>query len=532
MFKVFLAEDEIVVREGLRNNIAWEQYGFTCVGDAADGEMALPLIRQLKPDLLITDIKMPFMDGLALCDFVRKELPDTHIIIISGYDDFKYAQQAISKGVDEYLLKPITRSVMAGVLSELQRKLENEREMKDYMLKFRQETREYEQFARRRFFERLVQGKLSAEEIYRGAEDLDADITARCYNIVMLSLHEPNPALANDYTNGTSELQDQLVQYITCCPEFLLFRWNLNTYAILIKGEPEGIDEATARCIENIARRCGEVNGAAWYVAAGEPVERLSSLPLCFSTASRILSYSYLCPSQHILTTDSINELKRGVSDDMEDSVIDPEQIKLFLANGETEEVDEFVGRLLSQVSENVLNSFLFCQYLCITACFAASGYIESIGCDQKLLPRPDISKSTDLNLPETVQAYVKSVLRTAIELRENEYSKRYRDMLQKAMDFINENFADAELSLNRVAKEINISPNYFSAVFSQEVGQTFTEYLTNCRMEEARRLLRGSSMRSSEIAEAVGYKDPHYFSFLFRKIQGCTPRDYRNNKI
>lgn len=98
MFKVFLVEDEIVVREGLRNNIAWEQYGFSCVGDAGDGETALPLIRQLKPELVITDIKMPFMDGLALSAFVRRELPDTHIVILSGYDDFKYAQQAISMG--------------------------------------------------------------------------------------------------------------------------------------------------------------------------------------------------------------------------------------------------------------------------------------------------------------------------------------------------------------------------------------------------------------------------------------------------
>lgn len=531
MFKVFLAEDEIVVREGLRNNIAWEQYGFTCVGDAADGEMALPLIRQLKPDLLITDIKMPFMDGLALSAFVRRELPDTHIIIISGYDDFKYAQQAISMGVDEYLLKPITRANMAGILASLQKKLEDEREMKDYMLKFRQETQEYEQFARRRFFEKLVQGKLSAQEIYQGAEALGIDITARSYNIVMLSLHDPEPAAAKSYADSTAELQEQLVQYVTCCDDFLLFRWNLTTYAILIKGEPENIKEATERCVENLSRRCLDAKGAAWYVAAGSPVERLSALPLCFSQASRILSYSYLCPERHILTTDCIDELKTVVSTDMEDSAIDPEQIRVFLANGESEEVDDFVSRLLSKVSDNVLNSFLFCQYLCITVCFAATGYIESIGGDPKKLPRPDISKPNNLNLSDTVREYLCAVLRCALELRQSEYSKRYRDMLRQALAFIDKNYADDGLSLNRVAKEVNISPNYFSAVFSQEVGETFTEYLTARRMDEARRLLRGTTMRSSEIAEAVGYKDPHYFSFLFKKTQGCTPRDFRGGK-
>ena len=114
MLKVFLAEDETLIREGLRDNIPWEQYGYRFVGEAADGEMALPLIRKTKPDVLITDIKMPFMDGLSLSRIVREELPRTKIIIISGYDDFEYAREAISIGVDQYLLKPVTRGCSAA----------------------------------------------------------------------------------------------------------------------------------------------------------------------------------------------------------------------------------------------------------------------------------------------------------------------------------------------------------------------------------------------------------------------------------
>ena len=109
MLKVFLVEDESVIRDGLRDNIPWEQYGFRFVGEAADGEMALPLIRKARPDVLITDIKMPFMDGLSLSRIVSKEFPEMKIIIISGYDDFEYARQAIEVGVDQLLLKPITR---------------------------------------------------------------------------------------------------------------------------------------------------------------------------------------------------------------------------------------------------------------------------------------------------------------------------------------------------------------------------------------------------------------------------------------
>ena len=133
MLKVFLVEDESVVREALRDNIPWQQYGYRFVGEAGDGEMALPLIRKTVPDVLITDIKMPFMDGLALSHIVKSEYPDMKIIIISGYDDFGYARQAITEGVDEYILKPITRRSLQKALSEIREKIEAEQEQKNYV---------------------------------------------------------------------------------------------------------------------------------------------------------------------------------------------------------------------------------------------------------------------------------------------------------------------------------------------------------------------------------------------------------------
>ncbi len=152
MLKVFLVEDESVVREGLRDNIPWQQYGYEFVGEASDGEMALPLIQKTKPDVLLTDIKMPFMDGLSLSKLVHQEFPDMKIIIISGYDDFEYARGAILVGAEQYLLKPITRAAMQKVLAELKTKIETEREQKNYQERFQSEAREYEQFSRTDFF--------------------------------------------------------------------------------------------------------------------------------------------------------------------------------------------------------------------------------------------------------------------------------------------------------------------------------------------------------------------------------------------
>ena len=152
MLKVFLVEDETIVRENLRDHIMWQQYGYQFAGEASDGEMALPLIRRLKPDVLITDVKMPFMDGLSLSAIVRQEFPQMKIIIISGYNDFEYARQAIQAGVEQYLLKPVTRSSLQKALQETREKIEQQRVQEEYLEKFKEDMQMYEQFSRRNFF--------------------------------------------------------------------------------------------------------------------------------------------------------------------------------------------------------------------------------------------------------------------------------------------------------------------------------------------------------------------------------------------
>ena len=176
--KVFICEDESIVREGLRDMIPWEKYGFEFVGDAPDGEMALPMIRELKPDVLITDITMPFMDGLALSKVVISELPDIKIVIISGYSDFEYARQAIELGVEQYLLKPVTKADMIKALEGIRLKIVDENEQKKYLGKYEQEFKKFERFSHRAFFEKLVEGSLSVQEIYEEANNLHLNLSA------------------------------------------------------------------------------------------------------------------------------------------------------------------------------------------------------------------------------------------------------------------------------------------------------------------------------------------------------------------
>ncbi len=536
MFKVFLVEDEIVVREGIRKNIQWEQFGFLYAGDAPDGELALPLIREIQPDLLITDIKMPFMDGLALSELVRKELPRTKIVIISGYDDFSYAQRAIRMGVEQYLLKPIIKEKMVDLLMNLHKKMETEQQQREYLAMFQREAQEYEAFSRRRFFEQIVTGGLSVSEISETATALDISLNAPSYNILLFSLNsaEYNGSAPEGYTDALAEIQDRVTRYFVSRMDLLLFRWNITTQAALIKGTPEDIVQRTRECIEQIQNLCAEAGHEVnWHIAHGTPVPRLSALPICFMEASRILSYRYLCPEEHVLSESSVRNIRSSDAGTAEDEkkVIDRERVRCFLSGGTTEEIDSFVDQLLRGAGEANVPVPLICRYLAMTIYFAATEYLESIGCRTSEFWPQDLKPRDDISTPEETRQYARQVMQHSLMLRDHESKKQQRDLLVQAIGFIDKYYSDDTISLDRVAKKVNISPNYFSAMFSQEVGQTFVEYLTDRRIAEAKRLLRQTEMRASEIAFAVGFRDSHYFSFVFKKVTGSTPSEYRKGE-
>ena len=536
MLKVFLVEDESVIREGLRDSIPWQQYGFTLVGTASDGEVALPQIRKTRPDILITDIKMPFMDGLTLSKIVTEELPDTKTIIISGYDDFEYAQQAIAIGVEQYLLKPITKGALLKALRAIKERMEEAQERSDQNRKYQLDAREYEEYTRQLFFERLTGGALTVPQIYEQAKKLNIDLDASAYNIVLFVLM-PQASMA-EYSEPVARLQEELMQFFLRYSEFLPFRWHLMSYAVLIKGDASAIDGLTAQCVENIRRRCDMMRDACnWYVAVSRPVQRLSGLAECFSQANQILACRYLLPQQHVLTDQDMGISFRGTGgavslEALDVNKVDASVIRSFLETGDREEVPQFVDKYLGSLG-NAVQSLVFRQYLAMNVRFTAAIKVKSLGYSQEefLSELDGLGRVQDAVSAEELPSYLIKVLCRAIDFRDNRSKKQYRDVLRRAVQYIDQNFADENISLNAVAKAVNISANYFSAVFSQEMGMTFVEYLTQKRMDRARQLLRQTGKRSGEIAFEVGYRDPRYFSFIFKKTQGCTPSAYRSGE-
>lgn len=536
MLKVVLVEDESFIREGIRDTVPWEQYGYEFVGEAADGEMALSVIRKMRPDVLITDIKMPFMDGLSLCKIVREEFPKLKTIIISGYDDFEYARQAIALGVDQYLLKPITKTNIKNVLLELKDKIEQDMEQQDYQAQFNSEFHEYENFGRRRFFERMLEGELTVKEIYDEATKLSLEIMASKYNLLFFYSQEKNSNMTEAQRDDFARKQDEVLQYLLRNPQYILFGWNVNSYGILLLSDENQMETLVEKCVDKVKEICmSPGTELEWYLAVGEPVERLSMLPGCYQLVNRYFAYRFILPGQHILTSDTLKEHLNASEErnikTVDSAQMDPEVIKDFLTKGSNSETVDFVESYLMGIRE-ALASRMFRDYVVLNIRFTILAYVGALGASEaehaSLLTHP----VSDMNLkPEEVDGYFVDMLQAALQIRDRKSDDLSGKVLHKAIAYMDENYDQEAISLNSVAAAVNVSANYLSATFSQSMQKTFVEYITEKRMDKAKRLLRSTDKTSGEIALEVGYKDPHYFSFVFKKTQGTSPREYRNKK-
>ena len=542
MLKIFLAEDEVVVRETIKRMIPWEELGFELVGEAADGEMALPLLIRQKPDLLITDIKMPFMDGLTLARLAKKEIPGLKVVILSGYDDFNYAKQAIGIGVEDYLLKPITKNALIERLSEIRSRYEHEKTQKEYYEKFHREMQAYEKNSSRDFFEALVGGSMDMMEVYKRAEKLGLDIVAEAYNVLIFTMNcdEDFSGQRDEYSSWEAESLELLENFFAGHSSAMLFRSNIFSYGVLLKGQRETIEENTRECVDEIRKILSRQDGRReWFLAVGQSVERLSQIQKSYHTASRAFSQRYLY-DENILYYDEMETMEHpGGQAETEDNAylqkvdvnaLNPAILQKFLSNGLQEETENFVKDYFYAIGQEPMESLVFRNYVILNVRFSVISFIKGLGCDTNEMESADTEEvlaESGKNM-ESAIAYAKKMISQAIEIRDQNSGNKNRSILKTAVDFIDSHYMDEEISLNTVANVANVSSNHFSALFSQNMGQTFIEYLTSLRMNKAKELLRCTGMRSSEIAGEIGYKDAHYFSYLFKKTQGMTPSDYR----
>ena len=543
MVKVYLVEDDIIIRQSIKNSIDWEKEGYEFVGDASDGELALPVILKEKPDILITDIRMPFMDGLELSRMVKAELPDIKIVILSGYDDFEYAKQAIKIGVAEYLLKPVSSAVLLEHLSEIAEKVRDERE--DLALKkvYYQEMQENEELIKMKFLGELISGKLSLADAMEKGKRFHMNLSGPFYRIILFKFIQEDHVQA-EQSEALAEAYEAVGNYVDGLKDAFRFQRGVEGWAFLLTSVEEDMEAQTERFIEGLKEVIAPFEALTWFGGIGSEAARLRELRYSFREADKAFAGRFVQEPNQIISVEQLNyeQLDNEFDANIFGEINQFDQIiTRFLSSGSREEVESFVGALFTEISEDHFRSLMIRQYIIMDiyatvlafckklrkdtgADGEAAGQMESLRENEEILKRAVLTAES----VDDIKDYIGTLLDHVIELRNTLSGRRYSDIIRTARKRIEQDYMSEDISLNTVAAEVCMSPSYFSSVFSKEMGKTFIEYLTEVRMEKAKQYLVCSSMKTSEISYEVGYKDPHYFSYIFKKTQGCTPKEYR----
>jgi len=533
MYKVFLVEDEIVVREGIRNSIPWEKTPYTLIGEAPDGELALSMIQELKPDILITDIRMPFMDGLALSRIIKKSLSWIKIIILSGHDEFEYAREAISAGVDEYLLKPVSAQEMLRTMDKLAGKIDEEKNEILSIENLKAKIQSSTDILRDKWLYDFVNEKIDPAAAIEKGREFGIDLLGRSYTAAIIGII--CPAKKEEQLNSARKIIDSIMGNYS---DNIWFSENEKRYVLLIRevhGSDSGnqTDETIFNITNSIKHDIERGTDCTVAVGIGVSAGRLGETTRSYSTALKILNYMLQAGLSQIADSSMLPA---------EDGIFDP--AKLLSINGDVfftklkyaskKDIDAIVQEYIAMMGNTWGENPMFIYFLFGEIIVAASKILESIGGDIKeivpfSLNHENIQKA--IGSPDRFEKAVKSLLSVLFEYRDSHTAGRYQSVIVKAREFINSNFSSTNISLYSTADHVGISPNHLSTVFVQETGENFIEYLTKVRIERAKLLLKTSNMKSVDIANETGFNDPHYFSYIFKKNTGFSPKEFRQKE-
>ena len=536
MLKVFLVEDEIVVREGIKNNVNWLENDFIFSGESSDGELAYPMIKEIKPDIVITDIRMPFMDGLQLSRLLKQEMPWIKIIILSGYEEFNYAKEAIEIGITRYLLKPISSTKLMKCMKEVRSIIQKEREEKQNYEIYKNEMKEYEEDEKRNLFHDIINKTESPISLLERGKKLNVELSSMVYLIILFKINTSSDT--RDEPQHIVEAKEKLDILLEENDNIIRFNLLFDEQSLLLKGSSiEDINKIKANCINQVKEIMEDYDEISYFGGAGRPVKRLGDISISFHEACSAFAYRYIWDTNEIL--DYQNITNKQVTAIYTDSLnvaniteLDRKKVETFLKSGSKDDISYFVEEYLKSICKENRNSLLFRQYIIMDMYSITAGFSEELGFGVDVIDKPFHDKFQFYGqMPsfEFTKEYIEKTFDQVISLRDEMVTRQYKDMIYKAKSYIDDNYMKEDISLNQVASEVFLSPSHFSSVFSQKTGQTFIKYLTDLRMNKAKELLKCTNKRTSEVGYSVGYKDPHYFSFLFRKTQNCTPSQYRN---
>ena len=522
MYQVFVVEDELLIRQSIRNVIENMPGPFAFCGEASDGEMALSMMQDLMPDIVLTDIRMPFLDGFELIRHAKAMMPWLKIIIISGFGDFESAQKAISLGVDQYLLKPIRPAELIKVIEGVAQQIEESKNQSMLPRGYDQDEVQYALL--QHYMQQLLYGGLDTSTLLERARALQLDVVQPYYQILLFHFgqEDSDHRLARIAARNVLENQGIKLHYFV----------EANQLAVLCGGQDaQSLSEQSYQFI-NILRHELKEWCPAITTVVGNMVQRISAVSQVYKTALDLLKRIYAVSAGQVV---DVNDTAQIAAEMLELGNPFGEAFQQKLLFATAADVPALVDEVLDSPEGNRFGSTLMRYYalidllkMTVERVTRATPGMDAKDVATRLSEQHDIFAAAGRK--ESFRQTAVELLRQAVSMRaETMAGVKNSHVISKAEKYVAENFCDPNISLISVAKYVGLSSAHFSTVFSQTLGRSFINYLTAMRIERAKELLANTSMKLSTIAMEIGYNEPNYFSHVFRKLEGITPKEYRN---
>lgn len=534
MFKLIIVDDEEEVRKGIIQKIDWASFGFDVPQEAENGRDALDLIEENVPDVVITDITMPVMDGLKLSSVVSQCYPTVKIVILTGFDEFKFAQQAIRCGVVDYILKPVLPGNINELMAKLKKMIEEEVSQKEDINRLRSHYIKSLPVIREKFLTQLVTGSLSRAEIDKRSQIYDVNLKGDTFMVAAASI-DAESMEKSGYGEDESELCKFAVlniskEIIEKFPSGEAFFHDDNLVFILGSDEKDKnyLLTNTMSILEEIRFNIKKYLKIDISIGLGSMANSINKLKESYKNALSALEYKKLVGVNKIIY---IGDLEPQSNDDIVFNEEKENQLISSIKFGSEKDVLAAIRDIFDDIIRPTLSLKDYQLYfLEIVATLSRLGRKFQVDIGQMLgisNINAEIQKYTTL---EEIKEWIEKICTELNKSISSRMQTKTQLLLEKAKDYINKNYSDDTLSLQKLADHLYISACYLSMIFKKEAGETFLKYLVKVRLDAAKELLRNTDLRTAEIAERVGYPDINYFSFFFKKNVGMSPREYRNS--
>ena len=527
LYNVLLVDDEADVLQAMKKKIDWEALGFCLAGTAENGQEALEMAEQLHIDVVMTDIKMPYMDGLTLCKNLKQSYRNMKVIIYSGFDDFEFAREAVHLEAEEYLLKPISAGDMEAAFSKVRKKLDQEYDEYRNLNRLSEYYRKSLPAMREQLVMGILEGRIAGErarammETYEICLDSPFYVVAALYMDVNPREEQPQPAQL-----FTLSLKDMVQDYLKNRTRFFSTAFLDQVIVIFMLDEREEIDQVLYH-LDQICKMGFRVLKSSVTAAVGQICANTDALHTSYEEAVNAMEYRSILGSGQVLY---INDIEPCSEENILVTEHEFQNLVHAVKLGNRDETNAAIAQIMDSIRKEPISpgqyQLLFMELL---------SELMKIGRAYKLHPNQIFGEHAGswqelyrMVTVDELEGWLQEVCTNLRYVLRHERRDSAARLTEQAKAYIEEHYKESDLSADSLCRCLNVSAAYFSTIFKREVGMSFVAYLTKIRLEHALELLRTTEDKTYIIASRVGYMEPNYFSYVFKKQYGISPSKYR----